>query len=750
MPAPVPPPAAPAGPSRALSRVGPAARAPWPGPRLWLAGWPLSRLLLAFGLAVLLPVGLLMAWVAGHEWQAARDRAVAAQALRACTATLRLAEMASRERGPTNGRLGDQSPGLPDPVKEVALQQARHRTDLATDDARQALAAWSGADADRTRTSLEQAVLALQAARHEVDRVAAHPPGERPAADIRAAVAGMIGVIPRLWPPLNQLAHDAAGADPTLSEPLTGARLAAELREVAGQLGSQFTPALANHQRFTELERRRILHLQGRIDQLHALLEVHLDALSPANGPLPASTSTTAPASGQAVPGWASAFSADGAGGVRDEGLGEGTLGGWLNQLSLAPPAAGPSGAPPASVGLRGGRVAPPLTPALTPALTPSLTSPLTPATASPGAAFPDSADPAESAQARLAAIARARADMNARWFGQALPLLDEILAIGSSDGQFTLDAAGFAARYVPQMEPFLVLRDRLLDEARARHAAGAVQARRTTLWLTVCALAIVATMAVGGWLLRRRVTRPLTATRELIVALAQGDLSRTVPPAAARDEIGDVLDALRVLKANSQERARLAQERDVLIEQLRAQSSTDFLTGLPNRRAFFETAERECANARRHRRPLSLLMFDLDHFKQVNDHHGHAMGDLCLQAVADAARQMQRHGDLVARIGGEEFAVLLCSCDGAAAASLAERLRLRLRSLGLRTPAGEPVALSTSLGVATLALPGESLDAALQRADAALYAAKNGGRDRVVVAPDPEASHGRTLTAPA
>jgi diguanylate cyclase (GGDEF)-like protein len=159
--------------------------------------------------------------------------------------------------------------------------------------------------------------------------------------------------------------------------------------------------------------------------------------------------------------------------------------------------------------------------------------------------------------------------------------------------------------------------------------------------------------------------------------------------------------------------------------------SRRDGLTGLPNRRAFDEELAREVARAARSGAPLALVVLDVDRFKAVNDGHGHPAGDAVLREVAARAAAAIRQGDLAARLGGEEFALLLPGADLSGAAELAERVRAAVA--GAPVPAaGQSIAVTVSLGCAALA-PGEAPEALLGRADARLYEAKRTGRDRVV-----------------
>jgi len=172
-----------------------------------------------------------------------------------------------------------------------------------------------------------------------------------------------------------------------------------------------------------------------------------------------------------------------------------------------------------------------------------------------------------------------------------------------------------------------------------------------------------------------------------------------------------------------------LAKERVVRIHKTAA--ATDPLTGLLNRRALFEGAELILAQLKRRKRPISVLMCDLDHFKRVNDRFGHATGDAALRQFADTVIACLRASDLVARMGGEEFAALLPGTGGADAEMVAERLRAAFEDAG-RDIAGHLVGATVSIGVASGSADAD-IEALLTSADAALYRAKAEGRNRVV-----------------
>lgn len=167
--------------------------------------------------------------------------------------------------------------------------------------------------------------------------------------------------------------------------------------------------------------------------------------------------------------------------------------------------------------------------------------------------------------------------------------------------------------------------------------------------------------------------------------------------------------------------------------EQLRELATKDSLTGVYNRRSFFEMAEKELLRAERYGRPVSLAMLDVDHFKRVNDTFGHATGDQVLVLLAKTTCRELRNVDVFARYGGEEFVILMPETDATAAEAVARRVREAIAAQTFTTASG-PRTFTVSVGVATRT-DREPLVDALKRADDALYAAKAQGRNRVVVA---------------
>jgi diguanylate cyclase (GGDEF)-like protein len=167
----------------------------------------------------------------------------------------------------------------------------------------------------------------------------------------------------------------------------------------------------------------------------------------------------------------------------------------------------------------------------------------------------------------------------------------------------------------------------------------------------------------------------------------------------------------------------------------LRRLATTDPLTGAFNRRHFMDLMVREQRRADRYGAIYSVLMIDIDHFKRVNDTYGHQVGDLAIQAMANACKKMMRPTDIVARYGGEEFIITLTHTDREGALKVAERLREAVAEIVLPTDQGA-LSFTISVGVSTYAKPSR-LEQIIGAADQALYAAKEGGRNRVCFGPD-------------
>jgi diguanylate cyclase (GGDEF)-like protein/PAS domain S-box-containing protein len=194
--------------------------------------------------------------------------------------------------------------------------------------------------------------------------------------------------------------------------------------------------------------------------------------------------------------------------------------------------------------------------------------------------------------------------------------------------------------------------------------------------------------------------------------------------------QVAQRVGVLSMFRDVTRERAAEA-AREQLLLVLAEQARTDALTALANRRAATEALATELERARRYQRPLSIVIFDLDHFKDVNDRHGHEAGDKMLIAFAEVLKATARGTDVVSRWGGEEFLAIVFEAEADAACAFAERVRAELRDRApLSRIGGDRSVLTVSAGVATLG-PEDDAETLLRRADRALYEAKESGRDR-------------------
>lgn len=261
--------------------------------------------------------------------------------------------------------------------------------------------------------------------------------------------------------------------------------------------------------------------------------------------------------------------------------------------------------------------------------------------------------------------------------------------------------------------------------------------------WLAGVGLLALCWALGSMWWLWRRVLAPLAQATQQLHDLAEGRPVPDTPPTTLPTPCADVAQLQHAAQAMGQlslQRQALTEACQQLKTQLQEQASTDALTGLPNRRGFFALAEAHWANLQRHPVPTALALFDLDHFKHINDQHGHEAGDVVLVAVAAACQRICRRSDVLARYGGEEFVLLMTHCDLDSAIEKAQLLCQAIAAEALLLQGGDRLRISASVGVAALT-PGETLQGALARADAALEQAKQQGRNRVVLNPAAQAA---------
>ncbi|MEJ2611912.1 MAG: diguanylate cyclase [Candidatus Thiodiazotropha sp.] len=177
-----------------------------------------------------------------------------------------------------------------------------------------------------------------------------------------------------------------------------------------------------------------------------------------------------------------------------------------------------------------------------------------------------------------------------------------------------------------------------------------------------------------------------------------------------------------------------IAIEHHQALDELEHRAHTDSLTGVANRGRFMELAEAEMARARRYGNPYAVFLLDIDHFKEVNDKHGHKSGDVVLREFTSIMKQVLREVDIIGRIGGEEFAVLLPQTEPKKASRVAERLRETIASTNIAITNDTPLQITVSIGISLPSANSNLIDEILRKADTALYMAKNSGRNRVCV----------------
>ncbi len=287
-------------------------------------------------------------------------------------------------------------------------------------------------------------------------------------------------------------------------------------------------------------------------------------------------------------------------------------------------------------------------------------------------------------------------------------------------------------------------------------HDAAAVEVQKLLVSTLLAVLGVLLGIGLVGWLISSTLVRRLQRLRSAAQAIASGQV-HTRLDAGGRDEIAQVSEATNamvdtlvgLIEETKRQRDELAkgeelkrlhkalQEEQAALKEANARlerlSTTDMLTNLPNHRALQHLLEQECERACHFEYPLSLLFFDGDRFKQVNDMYGHAVGDVVLRELGERARNVLRAGDIVGRFGGEEFLVILPETGQQEAKEVAERLRSAVASCPLAACEVEGgIALTVSIGVATYPDDGATGSEVQEQADQAMYWAKRLGRNQV------------------
>ncbi|WP_416413859.1 GGDEF domain-containing protein [Pantoea sp. App145] len=316
-------------------------------------------------------------------------------------------------------------------------------------------------------------------------------------------------------------------------------------------------------------------------------------------------------------------------------------------------------------------------------------------------------------------------AEARERFFKEGRPLINQLMQEGlSGSGRYSLSAVELTEHY----QSTLSLLERWQYEymmhllAEYNHRA---EKESDLFSLIIFTMLLITGLTSGGvFIVQFRILRPLLAARKMIVGLADESGVPVNPPARVR-ELDLLFHSIDILRVRLEERGELTRRLQYLAE-------TDELTGLFNRRAFDLTGEswisRDQSGVN-----IFLIIMDLDHFKSINDRYGHPTGDRVLISAADVIHNQIREGDIAARMGGEEFAVIIKGKKIAEASALAERIRKELHNLVVSAPDGEQIKISSSFGIAGTG-QGQSWLQLITDADSALYRAKERGRDCIEI----------------
>ena len=588
----------------------------------------LQKLFLLTTTLVLTSVAAMLLRNIAVEWKTYASVQHGLKAMDVAYLAMKAAEKASFERGPSIGIMGD---GMGQNA------EARAKLNTARDASNKALALAisaivQGAVLEQTvpKTKLLTAQTKLDVARKKVESVAALAANERPNNAAMNAIDNMFDVVETIFEAVTLLSTQAEITYPELSDVLTSARLAAEMREVTGRLGSQFTNAISSQTMLGDRELKNITRLHAQIEQLLRLIEIRTSTRQ--------SDSKTA----------------------------------------------------------------------------------------------------------------SAMANLKARYFDIGLPFIEELTAIGKKDGQYKMTTPEFIVRYVPEMKSIVELRDVMINEAIAgglkkHRAARLALGLNITLGVTVFLIEISVFLMI-----RRRILKPLIETTRLLNALTSERPSFLAAAIDSKrsDEIGDMQRAACTLQDLIRQKTDLELDRERLIAQLQSVAKFDHLTGLFNRRAFADAAKERIEKSIEQQWHASIIIFDIDHFKLINDRYGHPTGDHVLSEIAKIAQSVCRSTDTVCRYGGEEFIVIAQDCGSETAQLLAERLRTAIAQKKFAVEDGRSIHATASFGVSTVAVTRyQDLAMLIKQADRALYEAKETGRNVVRVSQC--AVHSRDLLVP-
>ncbi|MDH0613753.1 MULTISPECIES: GGDEF domain-containing protein [unclassified Agrobacterium] len=327
--------------------------------------------------------------------------------------------------------------------------------------------------------------------------------------------------------------------------------------------------------------------------------------------------------------------------------------------------------------------------------------------------------------------------DLETYYFGQALRYAQNTIVMAQPSAQPS--ALEFSRNYIAGMRSSDTLRDLILSETRARIEKRKQEALiygATSLLLAGIAVLVLLRLTS---VYKTTLFRPMQSVQAQIAAIAAGDLSGGKHADKVAPEVKKMFQELDFLREQLRQKGEMEKQQRALAEQLRTLSETDALTGVFNRRAL-EKAVRALLTGDEQYHALGVMIIDIDHFKSINDRHGHAMGDLALQKTANLLRSALRKGDILARYGGEEFVVVLQ--DVSHATATADRLRRLIEAQTIDEQSG--LSLTASFGVVWQEVRAiTSWEELIAIADDRLYEAKRAGRNRVWATYFPKAANG-------
>ncbi|KKB79973.1 hypothetical protein VW35_05780 [Devosia soli] len=322
-------------------------------------------------------------------------------------------------------------------------------------------------------------------------------------------------------------------------------------------------------------------------------------------------------------------------------------------------------------------------------------------------------------------------ADVRRDFFENGLALLH--WAVDEHGAKNSLSASDLAAEFVPYLQSSEQLRTAIVTQSIRTLERDAAKALGSLVNSAALTLGILAVLVVVAVFFSRALFSPLMRLHSDVLALANGNNDTPRPVPAMAQEVDDIFAGLAILRDHIGAKRALEEEQRRLNRRLRRLAETDTLTGLLNRRALLTRIDAVFRRADRIGETLAVALFDIDHFKLVNDTHGHAVGDEVLAGVARLVESTLQSGDFLARIGGEEFVIILRHMDETTAFGRLERIRLLLAETPVQTATG--LSVTASFGMAMRPAGSEiDWDGIFSLADQRLYLAKNNGRNRVVV----------------